>query len=150
MEIAGLSLAANILQTVQFSLNVISVLRKIHKGTDAFPGYDSLRLTTDDLITRVKRMQASAALGSSSMDYSMLKLYDLCLATSHELMEHLNKLKVNPNGKMRAAMRQSLLAFSSKEHINELENRINGIRQEILFSEIPRLRLVAQFHAKYS
>jgi hypothetical protein len=150
MEIAGLSLAANILQTVQFSLNVISVLRKIHKGTDAFPGYDSLRLTTDDLITCVKRMQASAALGNSSIDYSMLKLYDLCLATSHELMEHLNKWKVKPNGKMRAAMRQSLLAFSSKEHINELENRINGIRQEILFSEIPRLRLVAQFHAKYS
>jgi hypothetical protein len=150
MEIAGLSLAANILQTVQFSLNVISVLRKIHKGTDAFPGYDSLRLTTDDLITHVKRMQASAALGSSSIDSSTLTLCKLCLSTSHELMELLNKLKVNPNGKMRAAMRQSLLAFSSKEHINELENRINGIRQEILFSEIPRLRLVAQFHAKYS
>jgi hypothetical protein len=150
MEIAGLSLAANILQTVQFSLNVLSVIRKIHKDTDAFPGYDSIRLTTNDLITWIRRMQASAALGNDSIDTSTLTLYKLCLSTSDDLMELLDKLKVKPNSKMRVAMRQSLLAFSSKEHINELENRIKGIRQEILLSEILRLRLVAQCHVKYS
>jgi hypothetical protein len=52
----------------------------------------------------------------------MLKIHELYLSTSHELLEHLNQLHINPSGKILAAMKQSLLVLDSKGHMNDLES----------------------------
>jgi len=136
--ISALSLAANVVQFVDFSSKVVSKGCRIYISADgALPNNLELEVVTNDLSRLAKGLKDSElnTVTVSEEEKSLQTMSDECSKIAEELLRRLENLKVKGNSKQRGwkSLRQALKSEWSKEELDGLSERLSIFRDQLQF-----------------
>jgi len=133
--ISAVSLAATIVQLVDFSSKLVSKGHHIyHSAKGAVEENIDLEAVTTDLLEISTRLKTHERLGCLSKDDQLLEdLAGKCATISDELLSRLERLKVQEHAKQRKwkSFRQALKTVWSKKDLDALSVRLRGYREEM-------------------
>ena len=135
---SALSLAANIVQFVDFTSKVVSKGLRIYLSADgALAKNLELEVITNDLSRLAKRLRHDGVspAGLSDEERSLQTMSEDCSKIAGELLKRLEKLKVKSDVKQRGwkSLRQALKSVWSKEELDELSERLSIFRDQLQF-----------------
>lgn len=146
---SALSLAATVVQFVDFSTKVIS------KGNALWKSYDGSLSENSELecvtlrfqnLTKNLRAQArqTGPTHNANGDQSLENICESCIDIAEELCSRLNQLKVSPSHPQRRwkSIRQALKSVWSKEKLQELEGRLARFKDDLNLHIIVALKYV--------
>ena len=157
--LSAFGVAVNVIQLVDFSTKLVSGARQIHHSSDSeLEEHTELKLVTDDLAKLAQGLANSIALQESGktrrphendediLDHQRERLDQQQriandvrrLAT--QLLTTLNKLKNKGNNNTWNSIRQALLTAWRKDEIEELERRLDRLRQEMIVNMVSSLQ----------
>lgn len=125
--VAALGLAANIFQFVEQGCKVVSKGKRLYKSADgALKENVDTEIIAKDLEESLSRFRLSSSTGSDRLE----RLRDGCVQVIDELLEALDKLKVNGKpGKWKSG-RKALRSVYSKGKVDEWVERLAAFRSE--------------------
>lgn len=146
--LTALSLAATVVQFVDFSCKLLSKGHEIYASADgASVGNREVELIAKDLRNLNARLNGSVATRRATnpnLTNSEKALVDLslnCSAVADELLVVLDQLKVQGNSNRRwKSFRQALQSLLKKGKVDEINLRLQAIRQELTFHVLVSLR----------
>ena len=143
--IAALGLAANILQLVDYSLQIVSTAKQLSKSVDgAIPEHHHTSVVTTNfrdasatLSTYLEKCDG-AEKGFGSENTQLRTLSSNCEVIARELLEELDRLKLRTDGKNVRwhSLRHALKITLGRDKVDALAGRLEMYRQE-LKTEIP-------------
>lgn len=149
-EIAGLSLAANIFQFVEYGIKFVDTAWKIYgSGTNALDTFRDLQKLSRDLESVTQRLETQnpCSWGQSSDGnvYRGQTLKDItkeCRATSQEMLASLTDIGLFPYRKPRKrdAMRTAFKLRWSEDSIRALAKRLESCRSQLILVIVAALR----------
>lgn len=131
------ALTANIVQFVEFSGQLVSKSRQIHKSaTGTLIEHRHIEATTTDLLRLQSKLQQSlkpeSAAGELTNDERALdSLSKNCVEVCNAVLEKLQKLKVSGKCTKWKSFRQAFKSIWSKEAVDGLSWRLKGLREEM-------------------
>jgi hypothetical protein len=137
--IAGLSLAANILQVLDFGGRFVSTAWKIHKEDDsALHEYSTLHFTAHKLLELVDQIEPT----ETGQDPAVLSIVQQCQKAVKRLLDCLKSLdlktdellgtSVSGQKKRWDAIRLSLKIFWKKNDIESLQRSFTEVRDQLI------------------
>lgn len=146
--VAALSLACNILQVVEFSTKVLSKSRQLRQSfSGILPENIELEQVVShqrDLVQRLQKQASTTTANVQGQTYggatSLASLAKLCIETTNELLDVLERLKVRGNRTRWKSFRQAVKSLWKKEKVEEVLGRLQLIRDEIEFGVVMDLR----------
>jgi hypothetical protein len=142
--IAGLSLAANIMQVINFAANFVSLSWKIlNTGQDGLSTADSLNQLAKDLKQVVQRLNNDIAQHPSRSPHADSALTTLgrdCIRVSESLLEILDKTRVHSVNNKRGAFAAAFRLMLKKDDIAKFSKTLNEFRSELSLGLLVSLR----------
>ena len=136
--IAAFSLACNVVQVVNFSMDVVSICRELYRG-GSLSKYDHLEDMTNHLIGLRDALDSPTAQGNQNLrecqDKALLDLAEKCSTTATELFAELQKLKINDSPRKRQVITKSATSLWNQRSIDKIQIRLDEYRK-ILDSRI--------------
>ena len=136
--IVAFSLACNVVQVVDFSIDVVSTCRELYSD-GSLSKYDHLEHMTNHLIGLRNALDPSTAQGDPNtgqyQDQALLDLAEKCSTTAKELLGEVQKLKINGPPSKRKVIRKSAKSLWKKSSIERIQTRLDEYRK-ILDSRI--------------
>ena len=136
--IAAFSLACNVIQVVQFSMDVVSTCRELYRE-GSLSKYDHLEYMTNHLIGLRNALDSTTVQGNQNIgqcqDQALLDLSEKCSTTAKELSGELQRLKINGPHNKRQVIRKSAKSLWRKNSIERIQTRLDEYRK-ILDSHI--------------
>ena len=136
--IAAFSLACNVVQVVNLSMDVVSICRELYRG-GSLSKYDHLEHMANHLIDLRTALDSPTAQGNQNLgqcqDQVLLDLAEKCSTTAKELSGELQKLKINGPHNKRQVIRKSAKSLWKKNSIERIQTRLDEY-QKILNSRI--------------
>jgi len=132
--LSAVSLAATVVQFVDFASKVLSKTNELYNSaTGASLSNSECATVTRDLIALDKRLtDRSSKRGSlSKEEYALEALCRGCNVIADELLEHLEKIKVQGKHKRWKSLRQALKSISSESAVDEISKRLGRYREEL-------------------
>jgi hypothetical protein len=135
---SALSLAANIVQFVDFTSKIVSKGRRIYLSKcGALPKNLELEVVTNDL-SRLAESLRNDGISTGTMseeETSLQTMCDECSKIAEELLRRLEKLEVKSDAKQRGwkSLRQALKSVWNKEELDELSERLMHFRDQLQF-----------------
>lgn len=143
-EVAGLSLAANIFQMVEYGYQFATTAYKIYEsGNDAIENFSSIQILSKNLEEVTQRLDTSTrSCSTSSSDISLADLSNECTRTTGEMLKTLEKIGLPKNGnpKKRDALRSAFKAWWNEEKIQALQRRLDSFRNQWTLHVVVMLR----------
>jgi hypothetical protein len=134
----ALSLAANVVQFVDFAGKIVSKGRRIYLSENgALPKNLELEVVTNDLL-RLAQSLRNDGLSTGTLndeEKSLQAMSDECSKIAEELLRRLEKLKIKSDAKQRGwkSLRQALKSVWNKEELDELSERLLQFRDQLQF-----------------
>jgi hypothetical protein len=129
------SLAATIIQFVDFGSKIVSKGYHLYESTDGvLPEYARLGYLIADLKSLNARLQTHEKLSCFTKEERALEdLSSKCSALAKELLERLEKLNVEPNTKNRKwkSFRQALKSVWSKKALEQIAATLSEFRNQL-------------------
>ena len=126
--LAAVSLAANILQFLDFTRDTISKSRQIRAFiSGALKEYADL----EDLTTHLKNLSGRLQSSSEPVDLVLEQLCSKCVEVAEELLEALESLRVKGENTRFQSLRKALKVLWGREKLRILEERLAGFRHEL-------------------
>ncbi|KAJ4397506.1 hypothetical protein N0V93_001736 [Gnomoniopsis smithogilvyi] len=141
-EIAGLSLAANIFQMVEYGAQfAVTAYRIYQSGNDAMENFRSLQILSKSLEEVTQRLETASPHASASGEALASLSYE-CTKTVKEMLERLDtfRLPENSKSKKREALRVAFKAQWDEEKIQALERRLDSFRNQWTLQMLEVLR----------
>ena len=136
--IAAFGLACNVVQVVNFGMDVVSICRELYRG-GSLSKYDHLEDMTNHLIGLRDALDSPTAQGKQNLrkcqDPALLDLAGKCSTTATELFAELQKLKINGSPKKRQVISRSARSLWKQSSINKIQTRLDEYKK-ILDSRI--------------
>lgn len=134
----ALSLAGNIIQFVDFSTKLVAKGHELYNSADgASVGNAELEAIAKDLQELHERLRSSQADPSSTIqvpdsEIALRKLSDQCSGVAEELVDTLEKLKVQGTANRRwKSFRQALKGLMKKEEVDAMAKRLQDFGEEL-------------------
>lgn len=125
--LSALSLAAAVVQTVEFGFKVLSKGNELYKSADGVLDNNAfLKVVVKDLKTLLSRITSSSTPASPAFDH----FRDESLKVANELLASLDKLKVKGRVSRWKSLRKALKAVAGKEKITKWTTDLNMLRNE--------------------
>ncbi|KAI9766575.1 MAG: hypothetical protein M1839_004873 [Geoglossum umbratile] len=139
MEIlATIGLVGNIVQFVDFGSKLISKSVQLYKSNDGTLQENiDAETATNDLVLLNNKLKSSA---NTAGDAALEKLCISCNDVAVELLEALDKLKVQGKRERWKSMRKAIRSVWDKAHIQQIEGRLAGFKEELNLHIIVNLR----------
>lgn len=137
--ISALSLAATVVQLVDFSIKIVSKSSELYRSNGLVEN-QSIDKATKDLIKLNDQLKDSSVSNSD-----LQELCKACGDAADELLTALSKVKVDGKGKAWQSFRKALRSIWSKEEIQELEKRLARFRNELNLRLTVGLRYACPF-----
>lgn len=143
--VTAFSLAAGVLQVVDFSLKALGKCREIykdgslaqHRQTEeitkslgrngplyVFSIADGVRLLVADTSERLRNSTHSAPTAASKESEDVIDLSNQCSATAEELISELKKLQLDPRDSFFKAVKTGVRAFRRKKFLTDTEGKL--------------------------
>jgi hypothetical protein len=141
----ALSLAANVVQFVDFASKIVSKGRRIYLSENgALPKNLELEVVTNDLL-RLAQSLRNDGLSTGTLnneEKSLQTMSDECSKIAEELLRRLEKLKVKSDAKQRGwkSLRQALKSVWNKEELDELSERLLQFRDQLQFHTLVSMK----------
>jgi hypothetical protein len=133
--LSALSVAASVVQFVDFGTKIVSKGRKLYKYTDgALIEHAQVKEASGCLRTLSQSLRLLPPVGSlSQSDEALVSICDGCVEVVDELLSKLKDLGLPKDHKHRKwkRFRQALETVWSKDEIKETEERMAKFRQEL-------------------
>lgn len=140
--LSALSIAAAVVQFIQFGCSLVSKAHQIHQsGSGTLPELDESEAATTRLIDLTKNIKYSNIKSSpedgdfedSSYAAALETIRLNCLDISNELLTRLHKLRLRESTDERKwkSLRQALKTVWSKSEMNSIEGRLIACRKEL-------------------
>lgn len=149
-EIAGLSLAANIFQMVEYGAQFTITAYKIYdSGNDAIENFNTLQVLSKNLEEVTQRLVPASLQTSTSheqSDEALVRLSKECKKASTQMLETLRKIGLPKSGKIkkRDALQTAFKAYWNKSRIDALGKQLDSFRNQWTLQVLEILRLVKQ------
>jgi hypothetical protein len=135
--VAALSLAANVLQFIDFGYRFVSQAWRIYQsgsdGAEAAPGLQVLTKDLQDVLANLQIPQEGDSHGMSQLSQD-------CSRVARRLLESLNVISVHGKGRKRDAIKASFKALWNRDEIKELQQELDGFRQQLMIHLLFSLR----------
>ncbi|KAL8822625.1 MAG: hypothetical protein Q9191_006642 [Dirinaria sp. TL-2023a] len=145
--IAALSIAANVIQFVDFGAKTVSTFWQFARSAeDAKGGIPDVLLTTSSLQELLISLQSSTT-GCNDIPEEERSLYQLvegCQNVARELLELLSKIKVPAKGRKRDALKAACRMALKEEDIKSLQARLDNFRGQLTVNLLASLRVQVQ------
>jgi hypothetical protein len=141
--LSAVSLAATIVQFVDFSSKIVSKGYHLYKSADgALPELGYVIRDLKSLNARLQYPEISSCLTRD--EQSLEDLSSQCSTIATELLGRLEKLSVEQNGRNRKwkSFRQALKSVWSKEALDEMKTTLSGYRSQLELHVLLSLRYV--------
>jgi hypothetical protein len=136
--LSTIGLVGNIVQFVDFGSKLISKSVELYRSTE---GALDENLDTETATNHLKDLNEKLKNGAKSTGDTTLKdLCEACDKVARELLEALDKVKVKGKHEKWKSIRKALRSVWSKEHIEELEQRLARLRAELNLHLVVDLR----------
>ena len=130
--IVAFSLACNVVQVVDFSIDVVSTCRELYSD-GSLSKYDHLEHMANHLIGLRIALDPPTAQGDPNtgqyQDQALLDLAERCSTTAKELLGEVQKLKINGPPSKRKVIRKSAKSLWKKSSIERIQTRLNEYRK---------------------
>lgn len=147
-DIAGLSLAANIFQMVEYGAQFTMTAYKIYdSGNDAIENFNSLQVLSKNLEEVIQRLVPAPLQASASQsNEALVRLSHECKKTSTQMLETLEKIGLPKSGKIkkRDALQTAFKAYWNKSQIDALGKQLDSFRNQWTLQILEILRSVEQ------
>ncbi|KAH0559273.1 hypothetical protein GP486_004211 [Trichoglossum hirsutum] len=144
--IAAFSLAANIVQFIDFGSNFASNVCKIYwSGRDGAGEIPDLRKITDDLQEVLKGLQLPAGNDGEipGSERGIRQLAEQCQHVATELLNSLNKVSLPDKARKRDALKAAFKIIWKEEEIKSLQVRLEGFRHQLTLHLLASLRFAS-------
>lgn len=136
--LSTIGLVGNIVQFVDFGSKLISKSVELYQSTEgALDENLGAETATNHLKDLNEKLKNDA---KSTGDTTLKDLCEACDQVARELLEALDKVKVKGKHEKWKSIRKALRSVWSKEHIEELEQRLARLRAELNLHLIVDLR----------
>ena len=136
--IAAFGLACNVIQVVNFSIDVVSKCRELGQE-DSLSKHEPLEHMANHLTGLRNALDSPLAQGNQNVgqgqDQALLELAEKCSITAKELSGELQKLKINGPHNKRQIIRNSATCLWKSSSIEKIQTRLDEYRK-ILDSRI--------------
>ena len=137
--LTALSVAGNIVQFVDFSIKLVAKGTELYNSADgASIGNAELEVIANDLQELNSRLQPSPPAPDTvktnwtAEDTALHKLTEQCSTVAGELLQALNRLKVEGTSNRRwKSVRQALKALMKKDEVDAIVQRLQRFRDEL-------------------
>ena len=142
--VTALGLASNVIQVVEFSIQLVSKSVEIYKdgslaeNVDAEEVTQSLKGLNGKLQRSVQDSRCDESL--SEADQSLMELCENCERTANELLTTFDRVKVTGKHRKWKSARQALKSILKKDDLELLERRLGTYRSEINLNVTVSLR----------
>jgi len=150
--LSAVGVVGNIVQFIDFSGNLISKSVEIYRSIDgALAEHVDTETAAKHLIFLSDKLRKNDARQSLSTktgrDGKLKELCDACESVAKDLLEALDKVKVDGKGKREQwkSIRKALRSVWSKEQIQELAQRLDNLRAGLNLHVVADLRWVSVF-----
>jgi hypothetical protein len=137
----ALSLAATVVQFVDFASKLVSKGYHVYRSTDgALPHNLEIEAVAKDLSRLTVRLQSRGSLGNPSAltadERALEELAEKCNEIATTLLGRLDKLKVKREERHRGwkSIRQALKSVWDKKELDDLAERLSSYRDQLQFS----------------
>ena len=143
-----LSIASNIVQFVDFGLQVVSKGNQIYRSVNgALAENLDLEIVTNDLLILQAKLRSfrntpSYAEAVSNDTRALEILSQACADLARKLLEKLNMAKAQGRFRRWKSLRQALKSVWSKQDIDEMAKRLQGFRSELQLHILVTLKYV--------
>ncbi|KAN0092090.1 hypothetical protein V8E51_017937 [Hyaloscypha variabilis] len=136
--LTALSVAGNIVQFVDFSIKLVAKGTELYNSADgASIGHAELEVIANDLQELNSRLQPSPPAPDTvktnwTADTALHKLTEQCSTVAGELLQALNRLKVEGTSNRRwKSVRQALKGLMKKDEVDAIVQRLQRFRDEL-------------------
>jgi hypothetical protein len=137
--LTALSVAANVVQFIDFGLKATSKAREIHKSPNgALKENTRIETLTKDIAGATAKLEASAA--ATSGNESLDDLCQQCATAANDLLAALNSLSVEGDKTRLKSARKGLKAMWGKKRVEDMRTRLQCWRDEIQFHVLVDLK----------
>ncbi|KAK6070516.1 aflatoxin b1 aldehyde reductase member 2 [Seiridium cupressi] len=142
---AALSLAANILQMVEYGAGFVATAWKLWKsGSEGVMGLDLLSQNLKNVSQQLQTdLSSPSAEPEEASGYGMFELAAECLKTTQEMLGTLNSLGLPTGGRKREAVKATFKLKWKMEDIRALQAKLEGFRSQLTLNLVASLRLYA-------
>jgi hypothetical protein len=146
--IAGISFAASVIQLVDFSAKLLSRTNEFYR--DAAGGeinLSDLRSASQNLANLTLALSVEAPPKKEKRSRGLKELYQTveeAQTIAKELHKITDRLRTNTEGRKWKSFRAAINAFMNDDQVEELQRRLNRVREKIIFSLIVVARYVAR------
>ncbi|KAF2869034.1 hypothetical protein BDV95DRAFT_609281 [Massariosphaeria phaeospora] len=139
--LTAIGLAGNIVQFVAFCGTLLSKTQELYKSADgALVEYLELEAITTHLDRLTVGMMRAGPQARSEPERQLEDLCRQCRTTAQELLQAVNKLKVDGKSKKWKSFRQALNTIWSSDRIHSISSRLDALRGQIDTTLIVLLR----------
>lgn len=144
--LTAVSLAATIVQFVDFTSKIVSKGYRLYKSsalTDEYKKLEDVTLTLHNLTTRLKCSNTNDLDSLSSDEKEIAELAVRCTELGEELLERLNALKVSRDARYRQwkSFRNALKLVWTKEKLDDMAATLSEYRDLLQFRVLLSIRL---------
>lgn len=135
--LSALSVAAAVAQFIHFGCSIVSKTKEIHFSTQGTSiRFTELEVATKRILVLNDQLEASRQLNTGGLveDSPVLEeIHTDCVTIAQNLLDRLNKLKINGDHKNRRwkSFRQALKSVCSKGEIDEMARKLQGHQKEL-------------------
>jgi len=140
--LTALSLAGNIVQFVDFSIQIVSRTKKLYGSSrETLDVYQELDLVTSDLKKSCnlipKALLSSTSENESESEGTLQEICGTCHKVADELLARLDRLKVRKDSsakgrrKLFQSFHSAMMSVWSKKEIEDLVSRLSSLRDQI-------------------
>lgn len=130
--LSALSVAAAVVQFVDFAGTILSSTRTIHQASSReAESVSDLKTITDTLQRLNGDIEQSVSASPSAHDRDLLDLCHDCNRTANSLVAALAQLNSQGNSSLWNSFKIALRTVWSQDQLNELQKRLDSFRQQI-------------------
>jgi hypothetical protein len=141
--IAAFSLAANVVQFIDFGCNFVSTAWNIYRHGHPGEGkFLDLQTVTNDLKIIVDKLQPKAAQGCTETREhdGLFKLSEECQLLALEMLASLSNIIISNKGRKRDAIKHAFRVLWKEEKIKSVQARLDGFRSQLMLHLLASLR----------
>ena len=141
--LSGISLAGNILQFLDFATNIISQGHEIYRSSD---GAGERNLEIEAAAKRLFELNkylpgtVPHRANGNAFDHGLMGVANSCSAVAKELLEVLEKLKVEGKHRKWKSLQQAFKTIWTQDKVDKLVQRMAQYRQEMLLQLLVPMR----------
>ena len=143
--VAGIGLAASVIQFVNFGINAVGLCRQVYRQGTATE-HDTIKTTADQLVSLSERTERylidenNAARQLSEEENELIRVARRCRDCSERLQGELSKLQARPRASALEVVRKASRAVWKRNDIEKINNELASHKALLESSLLYRLR----------